>query len=116
MIVEGVPPDQIHAYTDYQGFPSLIIDGSISQLLSVAFEHDIQTSDDATLLCERLESIESGNATSFIFSGNSSTVTISPSKVTIESDIFEGEESLEMSLVQYRVILEVWARHLGSLG
>ncbi len=111
MIVEGVTSDQVHAFTDDQGFPTLIIDGAVLPLLSVAFEHDIQTRSDTDILYDQLRSVEPSEELS-TYSGNSCSVTIYSDRVTIESDILEDEEPLEMSLLQYRVILDAWTYYL----
>lgn len=114
MLVEGLTTDDIHASIDEQGFSILKINAPAPTLLAMAFEHDIQTRSDIDLISQNLQAVELGKDAKFTFSGNSCTLTAYGGKVTIENDIVETDEPLEMSLDQYRVILRIWAAHLAT--
>lgn len=112
MKIEGVSSEAVHAGPDNQGIPSLVIDNVGSPLLAAAFEHDIQTPSIAATVYDRLTRVENRRDSERTFSGNSCTVTISDGCVTIVNDLVDSEGIFEMSIEQYRTILDVWYAYL----
>ncbi len=114
MKVEGIRAEAIHISWDERGVSTLVIDRAPSPLLAVAFEHDIQTASTAAIVYDRLSCVADGYDSQRSFSGNSCTITISDRGVVISNDILEQEESLEMSVEQYRIILDAWFAYLTA--
>lgn len=114
MVIEKIEAKAIHAYTDEDGFPCLVIDGSVPPDLGLAFVHDIHTISAVSRIYERITEVVDGHSVSRAYSGNSSTVSICPDRITIESDALEDDEPFEMSIDQYCVILDVWATYLNG--
>lgn len=114
--IEDVRPEAVHTYRDKHGFRTIEIDGLSGRLLAIAFEHDIQELSTANQVSAMLDAVVEGWDKNLCFSGNSSTVNMYPDRVTIENDVLENEESFEMSLQQYRVLLDAWAAFLARPG
>lgn len=114
MKIEGVPTEAVHAYRDFRGIPTMVIDNVKSPLLAAAFEHDIQTASIVRTIYHRLTSVTAGYDSRRSYSGNSCTVTITLEGVTIQNDILQDEDVFEMSVQQYRTILDVWYAFLTS--
>jgi hypothetical protein len=112
--VEGLRAEAVQVYDDERGISSLRIEGAPTPLLAAAFEHDIQTPSTATIVYNRLAAVAAGDDIERIFSGNSCTVTITTDHVAIVNDLLVNEEPLEMSIDQYRILLDAWYSHLPA--
>lgn len=113
MWIEGLDKCSIHAFRDEQGFSRLAFDSNTPAFLATYFEHDLQTLEDTELLYQQLGEIGQHDGSGFVFSGNSFTTTLLPNGVTIENDVLPESEPIEMSVEQYRAILDEWAVHLA---
>lgn len=90
----------------------MVIDDIASPLLAAAFVHDIQAPSTAATIYSRLASVADGHDAERTFSGNSCTITITTDCVTVKNDLLDNEGCFEMSIEQYRVILDVWYTYL----
>lgn len=114
--VNGIDRKAVHAHLDGDGFSTMTFDGLTSPLLCAAFEHDVQTASDAETVREAIDSVTAGRESAVVLSGNSCSLIIHPSQITIENNILDEEEPIEMSVGQYRIFLEVWTELLSRRG
>jgi hypothetical protein len=92
----------------------MTIDSLVPELLVAAFEHDIQSESIAKHLCEMVTSGSDGTNRPSTFQGNSCSVIINGYTVRIQNDLSEDDEALEMSIEQYRVLLDAWIAQLSA--
>ncbi len=112
MQIQNIEPTNIHAFRDESGFPRLTFDADVPAELGASFVHDVQTEGDAERILGLLQLVIDGMDADYSFSGNSFTVTIHETMVTIVDDIVEETPIIEMSHEQYRIILSGWREFL----
>ncbi len=113
MWIEDIGPDDVHTSRDELGFPVMTIDLPSPPQLTTAFQHDIQTISIADRLYDMLTYAEEAYQERLTFQGNAFSVSIDKNRVTIENDIIECDDKVEMSIAQYRVLLDVWSAQLA---